>query len=445
MIAAPNLPPTRLTDVMGAPGAEVPGGAVEAPSDALYRSLMETLPHSVFRKDRAGRFTFVNRQFCETLRLAREGILGHTDADLFPAALASKFSADDQRVMQTRRPLVTVEEHTEPGGGRIVVEVTKHPLLGGNGEVCGVQGMFVDITDRVEADRERRRIEVQLRHSQKMEAVGQLAAGIAHEINTPTQFIGDNIRFLKDSFEDLRSALEAYGRLFEAVQTGSPVPKALLDEVGAWVARADIPYLIEEIPTALRQSLDGVTRVATIVRAIKDFSHPGGEDKTPTDLNRAIDSTLTVSRNEWKYVAEIVTDFDPGLPCVPCLPGEFNQVILNLVVNAAHALGDAMKERGGAKGTITVRTRRAGDFAEVRVEDTGTGIPEQARGRVFEPFFTTKEVGRGSGQGLAIAHSVIVEKHGGSIRFETESGRGTTFIILLPLHVADEGTLSLRP
>lgn len=406
---------------------------------------METLPHSVFRKDLDGRFTFVNRQFCETLRLTSEGILGRTDADLFPAHLATKFTTDDQRVMRTRRPLVTVEEHTDPGGRRLTVEVTKHPLLDGNGEVQGIQGMFVDISDRVEADRERRQIEVQLRHSQKMEAVGQLAAGIAHEINTPTQFIGDNIRFLQDAFSDLAGVLGACQRLLDAVRTGGPVPKELVDEVANRMVQADVAYLMTEIPTALRQSIDGVTRVATIVRAVKDFSHPGGDEKTPTDLNRAIESTLTVSRNEWKYVAEMVTDFDPQLAPVPCLPGEFNQVILNLVVNAAHAVADAMKPRGGGKGTITVRTRRTGDFAEIRVEDTGTGIPEHARGRVFEPFFTTKEVGHGTGQGLAIAHSVIVEKHGGSIRFETESGRGTTFIILLPYHGSDEGTLSLRP
>jgi signal transduction histidine kinase len=189
--------------------------------------------------------------------------------------------------------------------------------------------------------------------------------------------------------------------------------------------------LKEEIPKALSQALSGVQRVARIVQAMKDFSHPGTESKTPIDLNRAIESTLTVCRNEWKYVAELETDLDASLPAVSCLPGEFNQVILNIVVNAAHAIADQAKD--GEKGVIRVTTRRVNDRVEIRISDTGTGIPESARGRVFDPFFTTKEVGKGTGQGLAIARSVVVDKHQGEIFFETEMGKGTTFIIRLPI------------
>jgi signal transduction histidine kinase len=175
-----------------------------------------------------------------------------------------------------------------------------------------------------------------------------------------------------------------------------------------------------------------VERVATIVKAMKEFSHPGSAEMKAVDLNHAIESTLTISRNEWKYVADTATEFDPHLPVVRCLPGEFNQVILNLVVNAAHAISD-VKTRGRQKGRIIVTTRRDGDWAEIRVRDTGTGIPEAVRGRIFTPFFTTKEVGRGTGQGLAIAHTVVVKKHGGTLDFETEEGKGTTFIIRLPI------------
>ncbi|MEJ2078686.1 MAG: ATP-binding protein [Acidobacteriota bacterium] len=203
------------------------------------------------------------------------------------------------------------------------------------------------------------------------------------------------------------------------------------------MTEADTDYLASEIPQAIEHTLEGVERVAKIVRAMKNFSHPGSEEKTPIDLNKAIENTLTVSRNEWKYHADLVADLDPALPPVPCLPGELNQVILNLVVNAAHAIADVVGDASGCKGTLAVSTRLDGAWAEIRVEDTGSGIPEHARDRIFDPFFTTKGVGKGTGQGLAISHSVIVDKHGGTIHFETETGGGTSFIVRLPL---DEAT-----
>jgi signal transduction histidine kinase len=192
-----------------------------------------------------------------------------------------------------------------------------------------------------------------------------------------------------------------------------------------------VSYLDEEIPKALTQALEGVTRVATIVRAMKDFAHTGGSNKTPVDLNRALESTLTVARNELKYVADVETDFG-SLPLVECHAGEVNQVFLNLLVNAAHAIGDVVHE-SEARGTIRIRTRCEGDAVVIEIADTGTGIPEAVRAKIFDPFFTTKEVGRGTGQGLAIARSIVVEKHGGALTFETEAGRGTTFFIRLPI------------
>lgn len=279
---------------------------------------------------------------------------------------------------------------------------------------------------------DRNRMEIQLRHAQKMESIGQLAAGIAHEINTPTQFIGDNTRFVQDAFGDISRLFSAYEKLLHAAASG-PVAPELIGEVRAAVAAADMTYLNREIPHAIQQSLEGIARVSNIVRAMKEFSHPGTTEKTELDLNHAIESTLTVCRNEWKYVAELTTHFDPTLPPVPVLPGEFNQVILNIVINATHAIADVVGRGGERKGTITVSTRRDGDWAEVRIGDTGTGISESARQRIFDPFFTTKKVGQGTGQGLAIAHSVVVRKHGGTIRFETETGRGTTFVIRIPL------------
>jgi len=293
-----------------------------------------------------------------------------------------------------------------------------------NGAVARYEGMCQDIT-------ERKVLQEQLLQAQKLESVGQLAAGIAHEINTPTQYIGDNVRFLKDAFLQISSLLAAYRRLLPAVP-GDTLAANDLEEIRKAEKKGDAEYLLGEIPNAIDQTLEGVARVSRIVDAMREFSHPGSKEKSPQKLNHVIENTITVARNEWKYVAELETDFDPSLPPVYCQPGEFNQVILNLIVNAAHAIGDVVKKGGPEKGLIRVRTRGFPGYAEIRIEDSGTGIPQDARARVFDPFFTTKEVGKGTGQGLAIARSVVVDKHGGSIHFETELGKGTTFIIRLP-------------
>lgn len=292
-----------------------------------------------------------------------------------------------------------------------------------------------DITARLEAERARLRMEVELRQVQKLESIGQLAAGIAHEINTPTQYIGDNTRFILESLGDLFRAIDAVAALLEG-----PMPPAPEDlrAVRKTLADADLDYLRGELPKAAQQSLEGVARVSKIVGAMKEFSHPGREEKTLANLNQAIESTVTISRNEWKYVADLETEFDPDLPPVPCHPGEVNQVVLNLIVNAAHAIGEVVKA-SGAKGRICVRTRREGGWAVIQVEDTGAGIPDAIQTRIFDPFFTTKGVGKGSGQGLAIAHSVVVDKHAGSIDFASAPGIGTVFTVRLPLASGGEG------
>ncbi|RLB20288.1 MAG: histidine kinase, partial [Deltaproteobacteria bacterium] len=187
------------------------------------------------------------------------------------------------------------------------------------------------------------------------------------------------------------------------------------------------------------QSLDGVERVTKIVRAMKEFSHPGSPEKTPVDINHAIDNAITVAKNEWKYVADIETDLDPDLPPVPCLPADLNQVILNLIINAAHAIEKVVGNNGNRKGKIRVITRKDNGWAEIAISDTGCGIPDSIRHRIFDPFFTTKEVGKGTGQGLSIAHSIIVDKHGGTIDFESREGKGTTFTIKLPLGQGSSG------
>jgi len=302
------------------------------------------------------------------------------------------------------------------------------PLFDTEGEVTAIVGVMSDMT-------ERKRLEMQLVQAQKLESIGQLAAGIAHEINTPTQYVGDNTRFLKKAFGDLVGLLSGFTILLEAARNGT-VNSELVQAVEKAIGESDLEYLGQEIPAAINQTLEGVERVTKIVRAMKDFSHPDTSEKSLTDLNKTIESTLTVARNEWKYWADMVTDLEPELPLVPCHAGQVNQVILNLVTNAAHAIREVVGDATRGKGTITVSTRRAGDWAEVRVQDTGAGIPEAIRGRIFDPFFTTKGVGKGTGQGLAITHQVIVKKHGGSIDFESEVGRGTTFVVRLPIEEA---------
>ena len=258
-------------------------------------------------------------------------------------------------------------------------------------------------------------VEAELLQAQKLESVGRLAAGIAHEINTPVQFVGDSITFLRTAVTDL----------FDVVHCNDAADRAAAADA------ADLPFLSEEVPKALVRAQDGLSRVSTIVRSMKAFAHPDGADMAPIDLNQAIQATLIIASNEYKYVADVVTDFAP-LPCVSCFASEINQVVLNIVVNAGHAIADVVGG-SGARGTLRVATRQVDDEVEIAISDTGTGIPETHRARIFDPFFTTKDVGRGTGQGLAIARRVVVDKHHGKLTFETELGRGTTFFIRLPI------------
>jgi signal transduction histidine kinase len=255
--------------------------------------------------------------------------------------------------------------------------------------------------------------------------VGQLAAGIAHEINTPIQFIGDSAHFVNDACTELIGLLALYRAACS--KTDGSLPQELQEAE----EHADLAYLQEQVPRACARTLEGVDRVATIVRALKEFAHPNQKEQAPADLNRALLSTLTVARNEYKYVAEVETDLGE-IPAVVCNVGDLNQVFLNLIVNAAHAIHDVVRGTEG-RGLIRVTSRQEGEQVVVAISDSGSGIPEHIRERIFEPFFTTKEVGRGTGQGLAIARSIVVDRHGGSLTFDSEPGRGTTFYIRLPI------------
>lgn len=394
-----------------------------------FRTLADNVPDAIARLDRQNRFVYVNRVMLATLGLSPNEILGKTNAELNLTASPAWHDAIAQ-VFKTGE-IKAFEFQIETAQGTQFMETRLVPEQSSADVVQTVLAVTRNVTEQKLAHKQQQMLDVQLRQSQKLEAIGQLAAGIAHEINTPTQYVGDNTRFLQESFEHLRGVLRSHGELLAATRQNAVTPD-LVQRAGEILAASDLDYLNEQIPAAIEESLEGIQRVSKIVRAMKEFSHPGGREKTTADLNKAIESTVTVARNEWKYVAEMSLDLEPTLPAVPCFVGEFNQVILNLVINAAHAIAEVVKQKPGTKGRITIRTRRQQNQVEVRVSDTGTGIAPEHRTHIFEPFFTTKDVGRGTGQGLAMVYGSIVQKHGGSVKFETECGQGTTFVIHLP-------------
>jgi len=314
--------------------------------------------------------------------------------------------------------------YRQPDGREGFLGITLNPFGQREGARRSILLLAADTTERY-------MLASQLAQAQKLESIGQLAAGIAHEINTPIQYVGDNLRFLQDACRRLVGLLGEAHLALRGLSDGTASVEAALACLQSFET-SEMGFVLQEVPMAIADALDGASRVSEIVRAMREFAHPALTEKTAIDVNRAIQSTITVARNEWKRVADVQTDLDSDLPLVPCLPAEFNQVILNIILNAVDAITDAVASTGG-RGTITVTTRALGRWAEIRIQDTGTGIPADIRDRVFDPFFTTKQVGRGTGQGLAIAHAVIVEKHGGTIAFETEPAKGTTFVVRLPI------------
>jgi two-component system, NtrC family, sensor kinase len=372
-----------------------------------------------------------NRQAEETFDIPTGDALGRPVAELGIHWERGRIE-EGMAHCRNQRKIIRIDDvrFTRPDGKEGFLGITLNPILTDDGRLFGLLLMGADQT-------EKKILQMQLSQAQKLESIGQLAAGIAHEINTPIQYVGDNTRFLNGAFTDLLGIARLYDRLLEAAKREMPSSE-LIPEIEKQIRKVDLNYLEEEIPQAIEQTLEGVERVSRIVLSMKEFSHPGTNKKTAVNINRALENTITVARNEWKYVAELETDLDPNLPPVPCIPGEINQVFLNILVNAAQAIGETAQGGEGPKGIIHIRTRQINGDAEIRISDNGPGIPPAIRDRIFDPFFTTKEPGKGSGQGLAIAHTAVVRKHSGSIQVESEEGIGTNFIIRLPLEA--EGT-----
>ena len=387
-----------------------------------YRSLVETTDAMPFEYEPATRrMTYIAPQAARLLDCSLD--------ELTASGFFSTLSHPDDRM----RVRSEVERFVATGGaGGLVLDyrlVTKANrvvyarsfLSSTDGRI--VRGVMLDVTKQ-------KQLEHELQQAQKLESVGRLAAGVAHEINTPVQFVSDSLTFVREGVEDLMSVVNLHRESTSRVLAGRPCQQLARNAETA-EHDLDLPYLLEQFPQALDRALDGLDRVAAIVRSMKVFAHPDGRDMAAIDLNAAIASTLTIARNEYKYVADVVTSFG-AVPPVSCRAGEINQVFLNIIVNAAHAIADR-KGTSDRRGTITISTRVDGRDAVISIGDTGNGIPDGVRDQIFEPFFTTKGVGRGTGQGLAIARSIVVDKHGGMLTFDTAAESGTTFHVRIPL------------
>jgi PAS domain S-box-containing protein len=385
-------------------------------------ALLECAPSFVLAVDRQGIIQFINRALPEysreeMLTTRWETYIAPDEHWMIRQALAEVIATGCQRTFDA-----TV---VDPTGAQRFFRSHMGPIRH-SGEIAGAVIIAQDITDN-------RRAELDLMAAQRMVAVGTLAAGVAHEINTPIQFVSDSVRFLREAVSDVFAHLDKVSEIHEALKEGAALSEALAACEQAAEA-ADLDYIREHAPQALDRCIDGLGRVATIVRSLKDFSHPATTEMEPADLNRAVGSTLVLATNEYRYCATLETAF-ADLPPVLCRIDEINQVVLNLIVNAAHAI-QTVVEGTTNKGLIRVETRLEGGAVFISVADTGTGIPEAIRERIFDPFFTTKVVGKGTGQGLAIARSLVRERHGGELWFESVVGRGTTFFVRLPIETA---------
>jgi PAS domain S-box-containing protein len=381
-------------------------------------SLCDDAPVLLFALDREGTIIDASAATLATLGYERDDLVGTPYATLCSKEEASRalvaFEWPDVVRHQSR--------YLHRDGHMLSVFVNARRQ-----EVCGGEPQVVlaalDVSDRVA-------IETELFQAHKLEAVGQLAAGIAHEINTPIQYIGDNLRFLQDSFPRLSRLL------------AHPSDPSAPASEGSDPEERD--FLSSEIAKACAESLDGIEHIRRIVVAMKEFAHPDEQEMGAVDLNRVVETTLLLARNEWKHVAVLEKDLDPSLPMLLGRDGEIGQVVLNLLVNAAHAVDDAAPAKSGELGTIWVSTQNCALWAELRIRDSGTGIPAEVQPKIFDAFFTTKPVGKGTGQGLTLVRS-LVQKHHGTIRFETEVGRGTTFIVRLPCLGVSEGPTEVAP
>ncbi len=377
-------------------------------------AVFETAADGIIIFDQAGKIESLNRAATNIFGFEQDAILGQDVSVLIPSVESlADFCTNKQNneVLGRRKDGTTIQIE-------FVTSKFSHQ------DVVNYSGIVRDLTQR-------KSLEQRLAHAQKMESVGQLAAGVAHELNTPIQFVNDNTSFLKSSFEDLDKILDLTQELAAQCRQNTIQGEALktAEAIESEYQRLDLDFVRTEIPIAVDQTLSGTKTLARIVKAMKVFSHPGSTKFEPVDLNRSLDSVLTIAKSEWRFVAELEKNFCPDLPMVQCLPGELNQAFLNLITNACHAMSS---QSSGGTNRLTVGTLNKNDHVIIEISDTGPGIPESVQHRIFDPFFTTKSVGKGTGQGLSISYNIIVKLHGGELTFDS-SRNGTTFRIRIPI------------
>jgi len=392
-----------------------------------WEHAVDAMPDMISIIDKEHRFVRLNRPMLDKIGTSYKDILGKKCHLCVHSTETPIDCCPHSKLIQDRKAH-RAEIFDEKLGGHYEVIVV--PYTDTEGIFIGSIHIFRDINKQKRDELERDQLHSQLLQAQKLESVGQLASGIAHEINTPTQFVGLNIAFLNEAFEEISNMVASIHTEINVLG----LEKSVASKLNEIIKEADWEYLVEEIPKAINQSEEGISRVSSLVLAMKEFSHPGGRSKELADLNHIITTTMTVARNEWKYVANVETDLDTNIPKVPVLRDEIGQVILILLVNAAQAIAERLGDNPtDEKGIITITTSDLGSGIEVRIRDTGMGIPKTVRPRIFDPFYTTKVVGKGTGQGLAIAHDVITAKHDGKIDFTTKIAQGTEFVIWLPI------------
>jgi PAS domain S-box-containing protein len=388
-----------------------------------FTSVLRATPVGLAIADWEGRFFESNRALEDIIGFSAQETLAKFLWEFMPAEEVAATQGVCKELISRRLSTNREQRRLIAKDGHVVhADVGLTAVRDDEGRAAFLIASFVDVTAQ-------NQLEVELRHSQKLESIGQLAAGIAHEINTPIQFIGDNVNFLSGAFEQLIALCDSY-RTACAKAASAPLSAEDLAGLKREEETADLEYIRTNVVTSIASTLDGVGRVARIVQSMKAFSHPDRGERATSDLNAALRDTLTVATNELKYVATVETDLGK-IPAIPCFVSDLNQVFLNLLVNAAHAIGDVVGKTG-QRGVIRVRTYLEGSVVVIAISDTGTGIPEAVQGKVFDPFFTTKEVGKGTGQGLTLARAVVVDRHGGSLTFETAMGKGTTFFVRIP-------------
>ena len=394
----------------------------------LLSSLIADLPSNVYWKDPSGIYLGCNDAFADLLQLeSPDSIVGLSDNELpwSEASLTQKLEAEKQALFSSKNSDSGKSTIELADGVQHEVIAAMTQLRDHDGGVRGIVGVYTDVT-------ELNRLRDRLQQSEKLESIGQLAAGIAHEINTPMQCVASNVEFLGDCQRRLFPFVqELHSTLLSAADT---LPERA-DELREMAEKARLGFILEQAPAAVNETEDAAKRVIEIVRAMKVMSHPGTQAKAELDLNELIRNAAAISRNRWKYAAELDLELDDSMPMVMGLSAELSQVVLNLIVNAADAIVEKHGENG-PKGRIVVRTLKEEDTVTLEVEDTGGGIPEEIRRQLFDPFFTTKEVGKGTGQGLAITYDIVTNKHGGTVDVFTTVGEGSCFVVVLPLQHA---------